>query len=532
MQNAPGVYVNETPEGLHAISGVATSNTAFVGVFERGPLNKATRVTSFSEFERVFGGVFAPSEASYAVWHYFLNGGSVAFIVRVAAGAHAAATVNLPTTRTDGTGIMTVDAASDGSWGNTLRIGIAHGGAGSTTFDMIVREYQDSKIIREDAFINLSIVKGHTRYAATVIDAESELITIPHTGSDLPTQTVIDGTPATALDTLLKAPADALTPLDGGNDGTLPGNTDAWRDAVWATIGGDEATGSGIFALDAITPDMFSLMVLPDLSVLNHARMAKAATVYQAAHAYCLRNFAFLIVDIPDGTTCANVHNWTTALGGAVRRNAALYYPKVTGPDPTNPAQPRIMPTSGIAAGIYARTDTNHGVWKAPAGTAANITGGRPVEILTDHQQGPLNVAGINALRTFPAYNSVIWGARTLDGADALASEWRYISVRRLALFIENSLSRGLQWLVFEPNDEPLWANVRLTVGAFMDQLHRQGAFHGVSADDAYFVKCDNETTTQADINLGILNIVVGFAPVRPAEFVVLRVQQRIQTAP
>ena len=149
---------------------------------------------------------------------------------------------------------------------------------------------------------------------------------------------------------------------------------------------------------------------------------------------------------------------------------------------------------------------------------------------MTDPQQGPLNVQGINAIRTFPVYNTVIWGTRTLDGADALASEWKYIPVRRLALHIENSLLRGLQWVVFEPNDEPLWASVRLNVTGFMSQLHRQGAFQGAAARDAFLVKCDSETTTQADINLGILNILVGFAPVRPAEFVVLRIQQRLQT--
>ena len=184
-----------------------------------------------------------------------------------------------------------------------------------------------------------------------------------------------------------------------------------------------------------------------------------------------------------------------------------------------------------MAAGLYARTDATRGVWKAPAGTEARIVGGNPVDVMTDRQQGPLNTSGVNAIRTFPVYNSVIWGARTLDGADARASEWKYVPVRRLALYIEASLQRGLQWVVFEPNDEPLWSSVRLNVGAFMNQLHRQGAFQGASARDAYLVKCDSETTTQADINLGILNVYVGFAPVRPAEFVVIRIQQRFANA-
>ena len=192
---------------------------------------------------------------------------------------------------------------------------------------------------------------------------------------------------------------------------------------------------------------------------------------------------------------------------------------------------PRSLPTSGAVAGLYARTDSTRGVWKAPAGTEARIAGGAPEELLTDRQHGPLNTAGLNCLRAFPVYGVINWGARTLDGADARASEWRYVPVRRLALYIESSLRRGLQWVVFEPNDEPLWGQIRLNVGAFMNQLHRQGAFQGASARDAFLVKCDSETTTQADINLGIVNVLVAFAPVRPAEFVVLRIQQRTQTA-
>ena len=152
---------------------------------------------------------------------------------------------------------------------------------------------------------------------------------------------------------------------------------------------------------------------------------------------------------------------------------------------------------------------------------------------LTDAENGELNPLGVNCLRTFPAAGRVVWGARTLQGDDRLASEWKYVPVRRTALFIEESLYRGTQWVVFEPNDEPLWAQIRLNVGAFMQNLFRQGAFQGKTPAEAYFVKCDKETTTQNDINLGIVNIVVGFAPLKPAEFVVIKLQQiagQIQT--
>jgi phage tail sheath protein FI len=174
-----------------------------------------------------------------------------------------------------------------------------------------------------------------------------------------------------------------------------------------------------------------------------------------------------------------------------------------------------------------ARTDTARGVWKAPAGLDAALNGIQGLQVnLTDAENGMLNPLGINCLRDFKINGRVVWGARTLRGADQLADEYKYIPVRRTALYIEESLYRGTQWVVFEPNDEPLWAQIRLNVGAFMHDLFRQGAFQGQTPKDAYFVKCDKETTTQNDINLGIVNIVVGFAPLKPAEFVIIKIQQ------
>lgn len=181
----------------------------------------------------------------------------------------------------------------------------------------------------------------------------------------------------------------------------------------------------------------------------------------------------------------------------------------------------------GAVAGVFARTDTQRGIWKAPAGLEAMLVGVPQLSVaLNDAENGELNPLGINCLRTMPAAGRIIWGARTLQGDDRLASEWKYIPVRRTALFIEESLYRGTQWAVFEPNDEPLWAQLRLNIGAFMNNLFRQGAFQGQTAREAYLVKCDSETTTQNDINLGIVNVVVGFAPLKPAEFVVIKIQQ------
>jgi phage tail sheath protein FI len=166
-------------------------------------------------------------------------------------------------------------------------------------------------------------------------------------------------------------------------------------------------------------------------------------------------------------------------------------------------------------------------VWKSPAGQDATLTGVPALEVaLTDGDIGQLNPLAVNCLRAQPGIGRVVWGARTMRGADRLADEWKYLAVRRTALYIEESLFRGTQWVVFEPNDEPLWAQIRLNVGTFMDTLFRQGAFQGTTPRDAYFVKCDHDTTTQADIDLGIVNIHVGFAPLKPAEFVVIRLQQ------
>jgi phage tail sheath protein FI len=181
----------------------------------------------------------------------------------------------------------------------------------------------------------------------------------------------------------------------------------------------------------------------------------------------------------------------------------------------------------GIVAGVMARTDSQRGVWKAPAGLDAALNGVRGLQVnLTDQENGQLNPLGVNCLRSFPANGRVVWGARTLRGADQQADEYKYVPVRRTALFLEESLYRGTQWVVFEPNDEPLWAQIRLNIGAFMQNLFRQGAFQGKTPKDAYLVKCDKETTTQTDINLGIVNILVGFAPLKPAEFVIIKIQQ------
>lgn len=302
-----------------------------------------------------------------------------------------------------------------------------------------------------------------------------------------------------------------------GADGNPPDAT--------ALIGNpDEKTG--LYALADV--DIFNILCIPRTTKLEETQ---AAQVISTAEVFCEEQRAFYIVDVPheDQTRdeVPEIKDWLDDNSTLRNKNAALYFPRPLVADPLNDFRLRKVAASGLMAGLYARTDSDRGVWKAPAGTEATLRGVQKLEyVLTDPENGTLNPLGINCLRNFPIYGNVSWGARTLDGSDQQASEWKYIPVRRLALFIEESLYRGTQWVVFEPNDEPLWAQIRLNIGAFMNNLFRQGAFQGKTPREAYLVKCDKETTTQNDIDRGIVNIVVGFAPLKPAEFVIIKLQQ------
>jgi phage tail sheath protein FI len=299
---------------------------------------------------------------------------------------------------------------------------------------------------------------------------------------------------------------------------------DAHSGSVGTVIGPDDAAFRTAllarFGLGTITDriDLFNVVHVPGLV---------DRPTLQTLQGHCRARRAFLLVDAPGDETVATMPAALTNLLGVDAPNSAIYFPWVRAPDPLQDGALRAFPPGGFVAGIYARTDAARGVWKAPAGSEASVSGASGLVItMSDQENGQLNPHAINCLRTLPVYGTVVWGARTLHGDNDRGSEWKYVPVRRMALFIEESLYRGTQWVVFEPNDEPLWAQIRLNVGAFMQNLFRQGAFQGRTPREAYFVKCDGETTTQNDINLGIVNIHVGFAPLRPAEFVVLRIQQ------
>jgi phage tail sheath protein FI len=285
---------------------------------------------------------------------------------------------------------------------------------------------------------------------------------------------------------------------------------------------GMEGQKKGLYALEKA--DLFNILCLPpyatDQKDVDPALVANAT-------AYCEKRRAMLLVDSPSTWTDKDSAKQKIGQVGTNSKNAALFFPRLKQPDPLHEDRLDMFVPCGAVAGVFARTDTARGVWKAPAGLEATLQGVPELSVpLTDAENGELNPLGINCLRSMPPAGRIVWGSRTLQGDDRLASEWKYIPVRRTALFIEESLYRATQWVVFEPNDEPLWAQIRLNVGAFMHNLFRQGAFQGSTPREAYFVKCDKETTTQNDINLGIVNIVVGFAPLKPAEFVIIKIQQ------
>ena len=646
----PGVYIEEIPSGVRTITGVATSIGAFVDHFASGPLDKATQIFGFADFERVFGGLDNASEASYAIQQFFLNGGTQAYVVRVSSkssGKGAAAAAIALEDKASGSKVLTVTAESPGEWGNHVRIDIDYDTSDPTSqFNVTAietaKENGTTRIVTSERFRNLVQDPSKANDAVAVVNNASALIRLSDaTKNQRPAQTgtvsaalgdiatlglaatqtmdvalgakalgttaALGSVPATLgglaaalqgllrglLDTTTKKallpnatvttvgtpstkawlvarpgtdnPADFIALSDGGSglstilgfaantDGrnvqqyalggaaaqaqAVPGaNQQAGSDGAWdasadaagMTSGliGDAVAKTGLHAL--VDVDLFNMLCIPATTVLPDLN---AAAVAAQAIDLCTKRRAMYLLDAPQVDAARDsvdaIRTWLDANAGLRSRNAALYFPRVDIPDPLAGYRLRKVAPSGTVAGLWARIDGARGVWKAPAGTEAGLAGVQKLEyLLTDPENGVLNPLAINCLRVFPVYGPVCWGARTLFGSDQLSDDYKYIPIRRLALYIEESLFRGTQWAVFEPNDAPLWGQLRLNIGAFMQTLFRQGAFQGMTPTDAYFVQCDVKNNPQASINLGIVNITVGFAPLKPAEFVVIQIQQ------
>lgn len=490
----PGVYVEEIPSGVRTIDGVATSITAFIGRARSGSVNALVSIQSFAEYTRVFGGLWSKSSMGFAVRDFFLNGGQQAVIVRVHNGAKPA-TLRIPTDKKGQ--VLQLEAANPGAWGNEVRVQTGRYPSESMLFRFTAEEIDPEMglIVHGEIYEEVSITRGHPRFLPLVLEKESRLLKA----------ITANGKPV--MPTSLPISSLKLKPVVKGSDGRTLTKTQILK---------------GLTVLDQ--SDLFNLLSIPPYRTDGDVDKE----VISAAASYCEKRRAFFIIDSPISWTDVSKAKVGIAAGiGTTSKNAALYFPRIFQSNPLKQGQAETFAACGAVAGVFARTDSSRGVWKAPAGTEASIVGVDSLTVaLSDAQNGELNPLGINCLRSFPRSGIVVWGSRTLQGADNLASEWKYIPVRRTALFIEESLYRGTTWAVFEPNDEPLWAQIRLNVGAFMNNLFRQGAFQGLTPRDAYFVKCDSTTTTQSDIDLGVVNIVVGFAPLKPAEFIVITIQQ------
>jgi len=444
-----------------------------------------------------------------------------ATVASVNAAAIEAATKAVPQTKSRLTAKgLQLEARNEGSWSGKLRARIdldvqaSDATEKAKLFNLSVLDGSTGEL---EVFRNVSVEAGHVRQVDKVLENGSLLVRM--IGSALPSMPVADSDP----------PAGKTI----WDDAACAKVTEVGSDGDYLTLDDFIGTGKaskkeGLYALSKT--DLFNILCLPPY--LNAADKDIDIGLIAEAAQYCVDRRAMLLVDPPltwktkDAAKNAAKADVSAAIG-TNSKNAALFFPRLRQADQERDNQIGEFVPCGTVAGIFARTDATRGVWKAPAGFDATIVGTQQLSVpLTDAENGELNSYGINCLRSMPAAGRIVWGSRTLQGDDRLASEWKYIPVRRTALFIEESLYRGTHWVVFEPNDEPLWAQIRLNVGAFMNDLFRQGAFQGQTPREAYFVKCDKETTTQNDIDKGIVNILVGFAPLKPAEFVVIKLQQ------
>ena len=503
----PGVYVQEVPSGVRTITGVSTSVAVFIGQTVWGPINEPVLCLNYSDFVRTFTSSTTLGDLARSVRLFFLNGGTKCYVMRVAreddalpANNAAFASATLLDSALAAT--LIVQAKYEGLLGNSVRVVVEHlpSPAPANVFNLriyrVVLNGAGAEVATDtQVFTGLSLDPLHPRFAISYVDYPwATLLTPAVANTNRP-----DATPL--------GPPLVPTSLAGGADG------------VALTI----ADYDNAYPILEKEVDLFNLMVLP-----KNASGVVPNALWGNASVFCQKKRAFLLMDPEESwSTVQEATDLSTGVNslraGLVKDHSAIFFPRLTLKE--NEVTLQVGP-SGAIAGLMARIDSSRGVWKAPAGTEADLRGITGLEYrFTDEENGVLNPHGVNTIRIFP--NGIVnWGARTMDGDDDFGSEYKYIPIRRTALFIEESLYRGLKWVVFEPNDEPLWSQIRLNVGAFMHDLFRQGAFQGRTKQDAYFVKCDSETTTQNDINLGIVNVWVGFAPLKPAEFVILYLQQ------
>lgn len=521
----PGVYIQELPSLAHSIQPAPTSIAVFIG-YTHPSLTKKTLTAiplfSFADYVTNFGGFFTslwlPDYVGHAVFQFFANGGPMCYVVGLPAQQYYAmtgtppaltaedpvvpASVNVPCSAPSGSGItfdalqpvgIPATAPATGVIGTAMSVQLSNfQGTTLDTADIVI-----SYGLTAETYRKVKITEIVTRLA------DSNLVSVT-LSTPPPTAYVASATPPPAPFSLKYA--------------TVP-------DPSWSII------NPGDFG--QVFEDNASLDKVPIFNLLAVPGISDPAVASEAV-AFCERKRAFYITDTPSSATTGWDVNTVVASGPSpappVSINAAVYYPWVTTTDPVT-QQSALAPPSGFVAGLYGQTDASQGVWQSPAGIGVTLNGANGVDpngVMTDPQQGVLNQNAINAIRTFRGAGTVVFGARTTAGSDSNTAQqqWKYVAVRRTALFIEQSLYASLTWAVFQPNSTPLWNALTQTVNAFMLSLFRQGAFAGTKPSEAFVVQCDSTTTTPNDVALGIVNVLVGFAPLLPAEFVVIKIAQ------
>ena len=538
----PGIYIQELPLSTHTITPAPTSITAFVGYthpWKTAAFNTAVQLFSFTDYETYFGGLYTSglvdSDVAQAVYAFFLNGGNNAYVVGLQPEA-LVGTVSkgqfgndpddfafqaqlLPDSTIPSVGMQFYALEPCDIVPMTATITNLRNSTGVTpavydTFDLILTYGTRVEVYRS---INLTIPQGSANSLDKLINGISTLVTVePISGTSYGTafpyvSPALPVPPAPVnftLGTITTYPT-APSPLPSGFTGSF-------SPADFLPV--FQANSS----LDNV--EIFNLLLVPAVS---------DNTVLSAALSFAERKRAFAIVDPPPQATAFQIPGSVlppiaSLIGGIpTSQNGAIYFPYLKTTDPISSLPTSVAP-SGYVAGVFATTDSTRGVWKAPAGIGTPLlgtTGPVATGVMNDMQQGVLNLDSINCMRTF-SNSTVVYGARTLVAGNTAFAQSKYVPVRRMTLFIEQSLVSSLTWVVFEPNDEPLWISIRMTIEAFLLSLFNQGALQGSTPSQAFQVKCDSTTTTPADQQNGIVNIVVGVALLKPAEFVVITISQ------
>jgi len=508
---SPGVYVEEVEAGSRPIEGVGTAVAAFVGLAEKGPFNTPTLISNWSQFTTTFGEFVDGSYLAHAVYGYILNGGANCYIIRIGDdGARRGASTRgrarpkaIDTSPTGVIGGYRMTAIGRGVEPGQISVEVAEaGGVGEEApaedaFKLLVKVGGQVK----EEFDNLTVAKGKTN-VATVVNATSKLIKVEE---------------ATAGALEKPATGTSMTLAGGPEPAAVPSPRLSADDYV-----GDVSERTGFAGLEAI--DDVTMIAVPDLMSAyqqGSIDLETVQTVQLGVLAHCeMMGDRVAILDPPPGLNAQQIKEWRVEGAGYDSKYATLYWPWVKVFDPAT-LQNIFVPPCGHVAGIWARTDDGPGVHKAPANEV--IRGAVTLEMqITKPEHDLLNPVGINCLRSFPGRGIRVWGARTLSSDPA----WRYLNVRRLFNYLEESILNGTQWAVFEPNDPALWARMRRTIAAFLVNEWRKGALFGLTPDEAFYVKCDSETNPAEAIDAGQVLCEIGVAPVKPAEFVIFRLAQ------